>query len=128
MLTRRIVAIAALILPPLLGQTQSPEVLQAAERSRETESHLDLVYAERGERKMHLDLFVPVGKAEPRPAILVVHGGGWLKGDKEKFRPLAQALAQRGYVTAAVEYRLGGEAKFPAAIHDCNTATRWLRV
>jgi acetyl esterase/lipase len=58
---------------------------------------------------------------------VVVHGGGWLNGDKSKFRPLAQTLAARGYVTAAVEYRLGGEAKFPAGIQDCNTAVRWLR-
>ena len=100
---------------------------QASPAFRDAETHLDLVYADYGERKMRLDLFLPAGEAKPRPAILVVHGGGWLNGDKEKFRPLAKALAARGYVTAAVGYRLGGEAKFPAAIHDCNTATRWLR-
>ncbi|MDA1017316.1 MAG: alpha/beta hydrolase fold domain-containing protein [Planctomycetota bacterium] len=88
--------------------------------------HLDLVYAEYGERKMHLDLFVPKA-AKPVPAIMVIHGGGWLKRSKDKFHGLAHALAARGYATAAVEYRLGGEAKFPAAILDCNAATRWVR-
>ena len=58
---------------------------------------------------------------------VVVHGGGWLKGDKTKFRALAQTLAARGYVTAAIEYRLGHEAAFPAGIHDCNAAVRFLR-
>ena len=91
------------------------------------EQHLDLVYATYGDRKMQLDLFVPKGATSAFPAIMVVHGGGWLKGDKSKFRALAQELASRGYVTAAVGYRLGGEAKFPAAIHDCNAATRWMR-
>jgi acetyl esterase/lipase len=89
--------------------------------------HLDVVYARYDKREMHLDLFVPKQGNGPLPTIVVVHGGGWLNGNKTKFRPLAQALAARGFVTAAVEYRLGGEAKFPAGIQDCNTAVRWLR-
>lgn len=92
------------------------------------QARLDLVYATYGDREMHLDLFLPKEVSGPVPAVMVIHGGGWLKGDKTKFHPLAQALAARGYAAAAVEYRLGGEAKFPAAIHDCNAATRWLRI
>ncbi|MFQ5733583.1 MAG: alpha/beta hydrolase fold domain-containing protein [Planctomycetaceae bacterium] len=88
---------------------------------------LDVVYARYGKRAMRLDLFTPRGKTGPLPAIAVVHGGGWLKGNKQKFRALAIALAKRGYVTAAVGYRLGGEAKFPAGIQDCNAAVRYLR-
>src|SRR5690606_12661879 len=53
--------------------------------------------------------------------------GGWRNGDKSKFRALAQQLAARGFVTMAIEYRLAGEARFPAAIHDCNAAVRYLR-
>lgn len=87
----------------------------------------DVVYGRAGDRELKLDLFVPRGTKQRRPGILVVHGGGWLKGDKQKFHALAKGLALRGYVAAAVGYRLGGEAKFPAAIHDCNAATRWLR-
>ena len=120
------------------AQEKTPETLQstpvkAAEKPLFYKPFYDLVYAEYGERKMHLDLFIPqalfmpLEKETKKPVIVVVHGGGWLKGDKTKFRALAQALAQRGFVTAAIEYRLGGEAKFPAAIHDCNAAVRWLR-
>ena len=87
---------------------------------------LDVVYAKQGQRKMLMDLFVPK-TAKKHPAILVVHGGGWLKGDKTKFRALAIRLAKAGFVTAAVEYRLGHEAKFPAAIHDSFAAVRFLR-
>lgn len=89
--------------------------------------HLDVVYANYGERAMHMDLFVPSFGPKAKPAVVVVHGGGWLNGDKTKFHALAMAIAARGYVTAAIEYRLGGEAKFPAAMHDCNAAVRWLR-
>jgi len=89
--------------------------------------HYDVVYAERGNRKLLADLLMPKPTGDARPAIVVVHGGGWLKGDKTKFRGLALALAKRGYVTMAIEYRLGGEARFPAAIHDCHEAVRYLR-
>ncbi|MDP6468283.1 MAG: alpha/beta hydrolase [Pirellulaceae bacterium] len=91
------------------------------------QQYSDVVYANYGQRALHLDLFVPSTGPAPKPAVVVVHGGGWLKGDKTKFHALAIALAARGYVTAAIEYRLGGEAKFPAAMHDCNAAVRWLR-
>jgi gluconolactonase len=90
-------------------------------------AHWDVVYAQYGDRKLLADIFVPKDKPGPLPTIVVVHGGGWLNGDKSKFRPIAQALAARGYVTAAIEYRLAGEATFPAAIQDCNAAVRFLR-
>ena len=114
-----------LLLLPLLvlqgGNRPSTEV------PANVESHLDVVTAAYGDRKLHADIFVPNDRKGLRPAVVVVHGGGWLKGDKTKFRALALKLASLGYVTAAVEYRLGGEAKFPAAIHDCNAAVRFLR-
>ena len=88
----------------------------------------DVEYAAYGDRKLLMDIFHPKAPTDtPRPCLVIVHGGGWLKGDKSKFRALAIDLAKRGYVTAAVEYRLGGEAKFPAGIHDCNAAVRYLR-
>ncbi|MBP90952.1 MAG: hypothetical protein CMJ64_30295 [Planctomycetaceae bacterium] len=90
-------------------------------------AHLDVVYAKSGNRKLLADIFVPETQPKPTPAIVVVHGGGWLNGDKTKFRALAVELASRGYVTAAIEYRLGGEAKFPAGIQDCNASVRFLR-
>lgn len=91
-------------------------------------AQLDVEYARYGGRRLLMDVFRKAYPADvPAPCIVVVHGGGWLKGDKTKFRALAIDLAKRGYVTAAIEYRLGGEAKFPAAIHDCNAAVRHLR-
>ncbi|MEZ6041198.1 MAG: SMP-30/gluconolactonase/LRE family protein [Planctomycetaceae bacterium] len=89
-------------------------------------AHLDVPYARFGQRKVLADIFVPSGDGL-FPAVIVVHGGGWLNGDKTKFRALAIELANRGYVSAAIEYRLGDEAAFPAGIHDCNAATRFLR-
>lgn len=91
--------------------------------------HLNTVFAEYGNRKLLADIFVPksAGPNHRFPAVVVVHGGGWKQGDKTKFRALAIELARRGYVTAAIEYRLAHESPFPAAIHDCTAAVRFLR-
>ncbi|MFK7778776.1 MAG: alpha/beta hydrolase fold domain-containing protein, partial [Gimesia sp.] len=89
--------------------------------------HLNEVYGQVGHRKLLADIFVPNTGKGPFPAVVVVHGGGWLNGDKAKFRALSIALCQRGYVTMAVGYRLGHEVKFPAGIQDCNAAVRFLR-
>ena len=87
---------------------------------------LDLTYAEYGPRKMLADLFMPEGKG-PYPAALIIHGGGWIKGDKMKFRAMGLELAKRGYVSMAIDYRLAEEARFPANIQDCHAAVRYLR-
>lgn len=89
--------------------------------------HLNVVYGQNGPRKLLADIFVPNSGTGPFPAVVVVHGGGWLNGDKSKFRALAISLCERGYVTMAVGYRLGYEARFPAGIQDCNAAVRFLR-
>jgi pectinesterase len=89
-------------------------------------SHEDIVYAIRDGRELGLDLYQP---AEPgiHPAILIVHGGGWERGDRTMERPLAKRLSALGYVAAPVTYRLGSEGRFPAALHDLKAAVRWLR-
>lgn len=67
-------------------------------------------------------------KAEGKyPAILLIHGGGWSKRQIEADRPLAERLALRGYVVAQVAYRLSTEARYPAALHDCKAALRFMR-
>ena len=90
---------------------------------------LDIVYARYGERKLLLDVLAPktAGPDNKLPCLVIVHGGGWHNGDKTKFRALSTKLAGRGYVVAAIEYRLADEAAFPAAIHDCLAAVRFLR-
>jgi len=61
----------------------------------------------------------------PMPAVVFIHGGAWLAGDKEGLDNLRLAIS--GYFTVSIEYRLSDEAIFPAQIHDCKCAVRWLR-
>lgn len=75
-----------------------------------------------------VELYVYVPDAEGTwPCILDIHGGGWQKRQVEVDKPMMERLAQRGFVTALVSYRLSTEAKYPAALHDCKAALRCLR-
>ena len=90
------------------------------------QAHADLEYARVGDRRLLLDLYVPPRKgADKLPVIVWVHGGGWRGGDKSNVRAIP--LTEAGYAVASVGYRLSQEAIFPAQIHDCKAAVRWLR-
>lgn len=70
-----------------------------------------------------------VDPADLRPAIVVVHGGSWTRGDKGDvaWRSTCQWLAKAGYPSFSVNYRLAPEHPFPAAIDDLRAAVEWLR-
>jgi len=91
------------------------------------ETWLDLPYASRSEAQ-RLDLFVPQAGG-PHPFILYAHAGSWAVGDKAEASEfgIVAYFVQRGYAVASVNYRLSGEATFPAAVRDLKVATRWLR-
>jgi acetyl esterase/lipase len=91
--------------------------------------HRDVVYGDAGERPLMLDLVVPNESSEsPRPLIVFIHGGGWRAGDKAGGVGRVVPFAASGnYAGASIGYRLSGEAKWPAQIHDCKAAIRWLR-
>lgn len=88
----------------------------------------NVTYKELNERELTLDLFIPGSNTgKPKPVVLLIHGGGWASGSKEHMLPMAQKLAEKGFVTAAVEYRLSPEAKYPAGIKDLKAAIKWLK-
>ncbi len=101
------------------------------EISRETldllDSKLGVTYARYGDRTLEMDVYRPQGTWGQLPAVVCIHGGGWAKGNRANHGKVAQALAARGFVAATISYRLSGEAPFPAAIHDCKAAVRFLR-
>ena len=111
------------------GRTEVPRTTLAS-----LHQQLDVTYATYEDptnsgagRSLQLDLYRPKQAWGQLPAIVCIHGGGWAKGNRTSHGKLAQALAARGYVTATISYRLSGEAPFPAAIHDCKAAVRFLR-
>ncbi|MEV7284969.1 alpha/beta hydrolase [Streptomyces sp. NPDC093252] len=87
-----------------------------------------------GHRPLTLDLYLPEAHG-PAPVIVHLHGGGWRLGSRREFGPAFDGvtpdpwtvLTRAGFAVAAVEYRLSGEATFPAQLHDVKAAVRWLR-
>jgi acetyl esterase/lipase len=100
------------------GQSALPEGVKAFR---------DVAYVADGHVRQKLDLYVPEKAVGPMPLIVWVHGGGWQNGSKEGCPPLRQGFPQRGYAVASLNYRLSGDAVFPAQIEDCKAAIRWLR-
>jgi acetyl esterase/lipase len=80
-----------------------------------------------GKRELHLDVFRPAAKGL-RPALVMVHGGGWRSGTRSMEVPMAQMLAAKGFVTIPVEYQLSMEAKYPAAVYNIKSAIRWVKL
>lgn len=86
----------------------------------------DVVYGDAGDRPLRLDIYRPQGRSL-RTAVVMAHGGGWSRGSKDMLVEHARALAADGFVAVPIEYRLTGEALWPAQIHDLKRAIRWVR-
>jgi len=94
-----------------------------------------IVYATVDDVDLELDLYRPVEGDGPFPAIVFMFGGGWFEGGRAAFSAQSRWAAERGYVAAAIDYRLTAEADedgqpkypFPAQLYDAKCAVRWLR-
>lgn len=109
---------------PLLAQCQkAPSAAPGYQALR----NLDYVGA--GNPRQMLDLYLPEAKSgQPHPLLVYIHGGGWEAGSKEDADVLL-GLIKDGtpYAGASINYRLTDQARWPAQIHDCKAAIRWLR-
>ena len=84
----------------------------------------DIEFAKVGGQSLKLDLYLPA-KQKNAALVIWIHGGGWRNGTKEKC--FITWLPEHGYAMASISYRLSNIAKFPAQLHDCKGAVRWLR-
>jgi acetyl esterase/lipase len=91
-------------------------------------THADLAYANISPQQK-LDLYLPTQAKAPFPVIVMIHGGAFMFGDKADGMGLAgvDSLLAAGYAVASINYRLSGEAAYPAQIFDAKTAVRFLR-
>jgi len=87
-----------------------------------------------GVRPLELDLYLP-GTDGSAPVVVFLHGGGWRMGSRQTTGPAYRGVdptpfeqvAQAGIAVASADYRLSGEAVWPAQLHDAKAAVRWLR-
>ena len=86
-----------------------------------------VVVGQGGGRELKADVFTPPAGTSNGAGVLLVHGGGWTTGDRSQLRGYGILLGRIGYTSVSCEYRLSGEAKWPAQIHDTKATLRWMR-
>ncbi|MEM6912890.1 MAG: alpha/beta hydrolase [Pseudomonadota bacterium] len=104
--------------PPMRGPAP-------ADMSAIANQALNIAYADDSAAQV-LDVFMPEGEG-PFPTVILIHGGAFMMGSKEMDYSHAKVLVENGYVAISINYRLSGEAVFPAAVHDCKAAIRFVR-
>lgn len=124
MSTFRLLAVAVLA---ALSLTQAP--LRAQKLEDVVTIKRDVDYVGNGNPRQMLDLYLPKKEsAGPRPWLVFIHGGGWVGGNRGDMAVAAAPLLAEGkFIGATVGYRMSSEAIWPAQIHDCKAAIRWLR-
>jgi acetyl esterase/lipase len=99
----------------------------AAWAGDEVEIKKDVVYGTGGGEEMRLDIASPAGLDHPVPAIIAIHGGGWMQGQRQDMTEIIKRAAKHGFVAATVSYRLAPKHRFPAQVEDVKCAVRYLR-
>jgi acetyl esterase/lipase len=87
----------------------------------------DVVFGKGGDIELKLDIYRPPKGKEKRMSTIHFHGGGFGGGSKETLSERVRPFAAAGYVAIAAQYRLSGQAGYPALIHDAKAAIRWAR-
>lgn len=92
-------------------------------------AELNIPYASDDNPKHQLDVYIPQKRrAEKLPVVVYIHGGAWQAGSKSGVAARLIPLIRKGeYAGVSIAYRFTNEAQWPAQIHDCKTAIRWIR-
>jgi acetyl esterase/lipase len=93
--------------------------------SEDVDLHSDIVFTTVNGHELLLDIAVPKYLKTPAPAIVDIPGGAWRKVDKKAED--AVFYAKHGFIGISITHRTSDIAVFPAAVHDCKTAIRWVR-
>jgi acetyl esterase/lipase len=111
---------------PALSAAAPPQTPSAAQANVKVES--DVVFGKGGDMDLKLDIYrPPAGVTPKRMATIHFHGGGFTGGNKESLVERVKPFAALGYVAIAAQYRLAGQAGYPALVHDAKAAIRWVR-
>lgn len=124
---RQLLIVFCFILLIACGTDPSNEMVPQTVNPNQKE-FLDVAYAT-SSAAQKLDIFLPTTSTAPFPVLMWIHGGGWKGGDKAEFKNTNRftELRKRNYAIVVINYRLSGEAKFPAQINDVKAAIRWVK-
>ena len=96
----------------------------SAQAPAEVRTETDVVFGKGGDRELKLDLAMPRDGDGPFPAVVCVHGGGWVGGDRKQMAATILVLARRGFVAVTPDYRTAPADRFPAQLEDCKAPMR----
>jgi len=104
-----------------------PAPIPDADTTHIARKMFDIAYADLSPAQ-RLDIYWPAAGNGPFPVIVAIHGGAFMGGDKRdvQLEPMLVGL-ERDYAVVSINYRMSGEAKFPALVHDVKAAIRWVR-
>jgi len=123
---------AAFALPPQQHDSKSPKSPATTQTDfGEVSVEQNVLYGRVNGSELQLDVYQPgFGRGNGRrPAVLLIHGGGWVSFDKSTMQRMGEFLARNGFVAFAIDYRLfdGTENRWPAQLDDVQRAVRWVR-
>ena len=116
-LTVIISTIAILIITGCFAQKEKPKYI------REN----NIVYGKIGTKELGMNMVTLDDGKNNKPAMVIIHGGGWESGSKEEAMWMAYDMANLGFTSFSISYRLTGDAPYPAQIEDCKAAVRFIR-
>lgn len=88
---------------------------------------LDVTYSRPTGFELKMDIYKPEPTFATKAAVVIIHGGAWIGGDKRDVKPLAEAFAKQGVLAASVQYRFAPKTRWPGFYDDVQTAVRYLR-
>jgi acetyl esterase/lipase len=130
---RCVVLLGAVLLAGLWVQAQvsrPPQLPPPGSRANRSVSvQRDISYGVAGGHSLLLDVYDPGDQMDQRPALVLLHGGGWTSYDKSGMAEMGMFFAQSGFVAFSVDYRLmhDNENLWPAQLDDVQRAVRWIR-
>jgi len=85
----------------------------------------DIAYIENGHERQVLDVYLPEDRKQPHPTLFMIHGGGYIFGDKAIERPVAEHFQEQGFAVVVPNYRLAPQHVYPAPLNDIFCALAW---
>ncbi len=129
---KRLLVLFLFLTTSAFAQDKAPNPRDAVKQKFDAavEIRFDQPYAGNMNPRQMLDVYLPKKRSSDKslPVVVFIHGGGWSGGDRAGYASQAAKQASSGdYAAISVGYRLSGEAKWPAQIHDAKAAIRWVR-
>jgi acetyl esterase/lipase len=113
-------AVLVLAVAPAPAGARAPDAIQVIR---------DQPYGRDQGQELLLDVYRPADRTSPLPIVLLIHGGGWIAGDKDNYEPFARSLARDGFVVFDINYSLdlSQSPGFPRQVDDVHTALAWVQ-